>query len=831
MSRPIYKKFLYFFNNYGKIIISQKGAFIMKKAGYLYKTFSLVAVPILLSGMVNIPARAEKMKDSGISYTETVSTINNPACGYTTTVWPNCKPNNTPTYNPTGNLVLFFVDIGAFSSGVNGTTDDAGNYTEGKDYDLDETFFNAWRTTFENCRKNGCMIALRFRYDANGKDNPEPSTFEQVLKHIKQIKDSGILEEYKDILAYVESGFVGKWGEQHGGKYTSVDYKAQVLDAMLDCVPSPVPVTVRTPDIFAKWAGIERKELADYQSTGEELRVGLYDDGYMGSDSDLGTYANRAIETEWLSKQTFTSYFGGEFSGNLDWAKKYETYLPENAIPEMYKTHLSYINGNIFQLYKDYTFSENYDVEGVDNSAYYGQNVFQFIRDHIGYRFVLRKSELSETVQQGGELDLHFNIENTGFASIIPEAKTEILLEQNGNFIRTTVDINPEEWYSCTTSEEFLNLKLPDSLPEGDWNAYLKISFGNNTADQINLRSVQFANDGVWNASLGADYLGTFTVTKNNSNGSDNGFYQTGTTPDENSGKMFTINGHTTTDGIITSPYEWTEDMLIAENGENKLYMTADDRYMYIMADIPHNASKAVWNIRVENADTDTSYWYYRQSGGWIYYNKGNHDGITLKINGNIAEFKIAFGDVMGVNAGTKLNSVRIFVQDEADSWVNSGEVKSGECTVPVNFAVYSAPYDIRLSKGDNYTMRPELFLENAKYQWYIDDRKINGADSSEYTISKADTESIGLYSVEVTSETGISKKIPVVNLIEVLDSDVIKGDINSDGTVDISDLVILEKYILCSEKITEKQFSIADINNDGSVDSFDMVLLRQTII
>lgn len=799
----------------------------------LDKIVSAVSVPVIIAGMVSIPAGAEtSLKDSGISYTETVGTINNPACGYTTTVWPNCKPNNTPTYNPTGNLMLFFIDIGAFSSGVNGTTDDNGNYTDGIDYDLDETFFSAWRTTFENCRKNGCMVALRFRYDANGKDNPEPSSFEQVLHHIQQIKDSGLLEDYKDIIAYVESGFVGKWGEQHGGKYTSVEYKAQLLDAMLDCVPAPIPVTVRTPDIFAKWAGIERKDLADYDSSGnpDALRVGLYNDGYMGSDSDLGTYSNRAVETDWLSKQTLTSYFGGEFSGNLDWAKKYDTYLPENAIPEMYKTHLSYINGNIFQLYKDYTFSEAYDVDNVDNSAYYGQNVFQFIRDHIGYRFVLRKSELSDKVQQGGELQLHFNVENTGFSGIIPETETEIILEQNGNFIRTTVDINPNEWYSCTTAEEFLNLKLPDSLPEGDWNAYLKISFGNNTVEQINLRSVQFANEGVWNPSLGADYLGTFTVTENDTHGTDNSFCQTDSQTDENSGKMYSINGHTTADGLITSPYEWSENMLIAENGDNKLYMNADDKYLYIMADIPNNAEKPVWNIRVENADTSISYWYYKQSAGWIYYNQGNHDGITLKTNGNIAEFKIAFGDVMGVNADTVLNSVRVFVQDEAHEWVNSGEVKSGECNVPVNFTVYSAPYDIRLSEGGNYTARPEVFLENAKYQWYLDDKKIDGATSQEYHISDADSESVGLYSVEITSDTGITKKIPVVNLIEVYGS-TLKGDLNSDGKISTADLVIMNKYILGSQKLEKAQFLNADINDDSSVDSFDLVLLRKILV
>ncbi|MDE5556973.1 MAG: DUF4832 domain-containing protein [Ruminococcus sp.] len=789
------------------------------------KILSLMTIPVMLAGAVSIPANAENtLKDSGINYTEKVGTINNPAVGYTSTCWANCKPNSTPTYNPTGSVCLFFIDIGAFSSGVNGTTANDGTYTAGTDYDLDETFFNAWRTTLENCRKNGCMVALRFRYDANGKDNPEPATFDKVLDHISQIKNSGILEEYKDIIAYVESGFVGKWGEQHGGKYTSVDYKAQVLDAMLDCVPSPIPVTVRTPDIFAKWVGIERKDLADYVSTGEELRVGLYNDGYMGSDSDLGTFSNRQIETDWLAKQTFTSYYGGEFSGNLDWAKKYDTYLPENAVPEMYKTHLSYINGNIFQLYKDYTFGKEYDVEGVDNSAYYGQNVFQFIRDHIGYRFVLRQSELSENVEQGGTLNMHFKVENTGFANPIPETKTEIILEQNGNFIRTPVSINSNEWYSCTTVDELLELNLPDSLPAGDWNAYLKISMGENTIDQLNLRSVQFANDDTWNASLGANYMGTFTVTENDTKGTDNNFYEYGTQPDENSGRMYTINGHTTADGVITSPYEWTDDMIIAEDNGNKLYLTADDKYMYIMADISHNAEKPVWNIRVDNADTGTSYWYYKQSAGWIYYNKGSHDGITLTVNDNIAEFKIAFGDVMGIKPETKLNSVRVFVQDEAvEGWAKCGDLTSGECVVPAKFPVYSAPYEIRLSEGETYLAKPEISVENASYQWYLDGKAIDGAVSQEYEVSET-----GSYSVIVTAN-GVSAEIPVITVAETAES--LRGDINSDGKVNVADLVLLEKYILGAGNLTEKQCSIADLTGDNLVDSFDMVLMRKILV
>ena len=151
-----------------------------------------------------------ELVDSGISYVETVETIANPGAGYTTTDWYTCAPGNTPIHDKNGSVVLMFIDIGKFSSGANGTTNEDGTYVEGTDYDLDEQFFQNVRASFENCRKNGSTIAVRFRYDANGKDNPEPATFDQVLRHIQQIKENGLLEDYKDILMFVETGFVGK---------------------------------------------------------------------------------------------------------------------------------------------------------------------------------------------------------------------------------------------------------------------------------------------------------------------------------------------------------------------------------------------------------------------------------------------------------------------------------------------------------------------------------------------------------------------------------------------------------------------------------------------
>lgn len=56
-------------------------------------------------------------------------------------------------------------------------------------------------------------------------------------------------------------------------------------------------------------------------------------------------------------------------------------------------------------------------------------------------------------------------------------------------------------------------------------------------------------------------------------------------------------------------------------------------------------------------------------------------------------------------------------------------------------------------------------------------------------------------------------------------------GDLNGDGDANIADAVLLQKYILGGQEITEEQFRNADLTGDGYVDSFDMVLLKKEII
>lgn len=121
--------------------------------------------------------------------------------------------------------------------------------------------------------------------------------------------------------------------------------------------------------------------------------------------------------------------------------------------------------------------------------------------------------------------------------------------------------------------------------------------------------------------------------------------------------------------------------------------------------------------------------------------------------------------------------------------------------------------------------------VKNTEYysvSLYCDDELYNNTESyksTEYTESLPE----GSYTVCLSACNALGKSTESKVTFTV--GDLIKGDINSDGSVEMSDIVLLQKHLLSSESLTAEQCRAADISNDGTVDIFDMVLLRQILI
>lgn len=532
---------------------------------------SLCSLMIFLQHSASFVQAAEKdtLVDSNLNYIESTEyDLGYYDCGYSGADWIVASPGKKWTVNPSGGLRLLLIGIGGYSSGMNGT---------GVDYDLDEAFFTSLEETLQNARRNGATVGIRLRYDDNGTQNPEPKTFEKVLYHVKQLGESGLFDTYEDVITYIESGTVGAWGEQWGGKYTSLECKAELLHTYLEITPDSIPILVRTPNTVRTWlkmyCNIETTsafmscEILDLKLKKKFSRIGLYNDGYMGSDSDLGTYENRVGETAWLSGAPM---YGGEYSGADEWRMKFKTWQPEYCLREMYDTHISHINCNIYQnrlavetygtyeeasrrleeivtlyqtcgmgdfdlkgsitekngIYKvswiwagydSFIFDEKLDKTcGVscDNRAFYGKTVWQFIRAHLGYRYVLRSSKLTTELGPGDLLKLQFEVENTGFASTPKKKEVEVILSNGNTNYSYTTNLDATNWLSASRVKEQIQINLPKTITGGNWNVYLRISKPNDETQYDSMNCIKFANEELqYSEELGANLLGVIHVS------------------------------------------------------------------------------------------------------------------------------------------------------------------------------------------------------------------------------------------------------------------------------------------------------------------------------
>lgn len=471
---------------------------VMKKV--MKKFISILFIVSLF--IVNIPytiATNESYLEN-ISYIETLETFNNPERGFYKTFGFTFKPegNNPPSVNALkGNLIHLRLNLGQFSASVNGV----------EDLELTEDMLNTFDTILKTIKNNGGTTIIRFAYDNfNGVKNLEPS-LEMIIRHIEAL--SPVFYENKDVISYIELGFFGPWGEMHSSSICNTQNVSLAIDAMLKSAPEEIKIGVRTPNYYAAWRKMSRSILdTDITEKGTDAyRVGLYNDGYLGSESDLGTFANRKIETSWLYNQARHTFYGGEVVANYG---KEPINTTDYISKEGFITHTTYLNAewntSVINAWKEQIYNG-------EDTLYQGETGYTYISNHLGYRFVVRSSVINDT-KTNKNLELNLQIENVGFANLINSKKLTIILENEEQIFELQTDIDATTWNSEEITEVSISTPLPEDIELGQYNVYLRLSkYGDLTTDN-NYQVIRFANENMWNAELGANYIGDVLITE-----------------------------------------------------------------------------------------------------------------------------------------------------------------------------------------------------------------------------------------------------------------------------------------------------------------------------
>ena len=399
--------------------------------------FLLATAPLFAAGLVK----------QSIDTTDAMATLDNFDRGFYTPQVLHLKPSGgKPIEKPDGKLLHLRAEISEFSSnamlGVD-TTGGKRDTVRGVSQDLTENALNVLQQTFDNIRDYGGHIIVRICYDPwyNGRSNVTPA-HEWVLKHVKQL--APVLSKNTDVIVALEMGMHGAYGEMHSDTSITYDRVAEAVNLMLRNTPPELKILTRTGNYSAKVLGFDNWGV-DFHIDGEKFaeiakakgdtmyRVGMFNDGYLGTQYDYGTWGAdcktsicREEGVPWLEKYSINTPYGGEA---LTTASGYQVInTPEFLAYEGFRTHTSYLNiqwnNNLIDSWKKTPFKQkdfDYDPTRVDSLS-----GFKYINDHLGYRFVLRESWLSDTVGEDHMLRAKLRIQNVGFGNLTWKAPVKL---------------------------------------------------------------------------------------------------------------------------------------------------------------------------------------------------------------------------------------------------------------------------------------------------------------------------------------------------------------------------------------------------------------------
>lgn len=402
-----------------------------------------------------------------------------------------------------------------------------------KQTSLSESFLANLQRDFDAIREAGLKVILRFAYTntAKGGDCKDEykicppygdATRHIVLQHIQQLQP--VLRRNADIIAVLQEGFIGIWGENYFTDYfgdastnglgvitdSSWRHRNEVLSALLSALPSNRMVQVRTPQIkqkavYGPRATVNSKPLTKEQAfSGIPIaRIGFHNDCLLSTADDYGTYydygssaqprqpANNVLR-RYIEQDTKFTAVGGETCD--------DAFSPQNdcaplgyAEEELRRMHYSYLNAG-------YNTAVNNDWDSAGCLA--------SIRRNLGYRFVLRNATFASAASCGTKMKVLLTLENTGYAAPF-NPRPMLLVLRNKQSNAAYVFPIKQNIHSLVTGIHRLEkeMTIPFTLPKGSYEMFLSMPDENAALAKRPEYSIRLANKQTWEEKTGYNNL------------------------------------------------------------------------------------------------------------------------------------------------------------------------------------------------------------------------------------------------------------------------------------------------------------------------------------
>lgn len=342
---------------------------------------------------------------------------------------------------------------------------------------LTSAHFQTMQSYFDRLRQLGLKAVLRFAYEKDfmGR-SPIGPTLDEALTHLDQLKP--FLEKNKALILVVQAGVIGAWGEWHSsihGLENSDEAKRAVLEKLLAVVPPEKQIQVRLPEF---------KNLLKDQSEGYR-RLSFHDDFIVirpdrwDGEMHEGTDNFQQIVTE-------SPYL--VVDGELPWGFWSVGADPDSPSPGWIIDGMATARRLFLQHYTSLSVIHNYKEQHpnrlFDNAhapeysmvvwkkslitldslkayhmpvsdAYFrtkegkavSRNVFDYIRDHLGYRLELQQLTMPTKWKKGWSHHVELTLINRGFATVMGNHPVcFVLIDQDGKVTECPTMMKSIDW-------------------------------------------------------------------------------------------------------------------------------------------------------------------------------------------------------------------------------------------------------------------------------------------------------------------------------------------------------------------------------------------------
>jgi hypothetical protein len=372
---------------------------------------------------------------------------------------------------------------------------------------IPQHYLSSMQQDFNAARAGGVKMIVRFAYTKKSSAPYGDATPEWVLKHIEQLKP--VLQANADVIAVVQAGFIGAWGEWYYTDHFSASLgnpnaedwnnRRALISALLDATPASRAVQVRTPAIkFAITQSTVALDESDAFNGSQRARLGHHNDCFLASESDYGTYtSNMVAEKAFLEQETRFLPMGGETCG-------VSVPLSEcpNAMQQMERFHWSYLN-------RDY--------HGSVLGSWEDDNCLQEVYNKLGYRFRMTKASLQQNAKAGSVLKFNFSLVNDGWANPYNERRVEVVLRNSatGKILTLPVNTDPRLWPMDDTIKLNIEAGLPSNIIQGNYEVFLNFPDPDTRLKNNPAYSIRLANQDVWEATTGFNKLDHVVIVNN----------------------------------------------------------------------------------------------------------------------------------------------------------------------------------------------------------------------------------------------------------------------------------------------------------------------------